>query len=79
MVALLSEFEDRLPLSPAFIDLRGQERYDEALPMEWVLKVRGCSVKVPNGNGTDGCVRSIPCSIGTGGSLARKGNARFSL
>ena len=39
MVGLLSEFEDRLPLSPAFINLRGQERYDEALSMEWVLKV----------------------------------------
>ncbi|CEL55176.1 hypothetical protein RSOLAG1IB_01184 [Rhizoctonia solani AG-1 IB] len=38
MVGLLSEFEDRLPLSPAFIKLRGEERYDEALPMEWTLK-----------------------------------------
>ncbi|KAF8606410.1 hypothetical protein BDV93DRAFT_520712 [Ceratobasidium sp. AG-I] len=38
MVGLLSEFEDRLPLSPAFIDLRAQERYDEALSMGWVLK-----------------------------------------
>lgn len=38
MVGLLSEFEDRLPLSPAFIKLRDQERYDEALPMEWILK-----------------------------------------
>jgi hypothetical protein len=37
----LSEFEDRLPLSPAFIKLRDEELYDEALPMEWVLKVRG--------------------------------------
>ncbi|KAG8687413.1 hypothetical protein FRC09_013497 [Ceratobasidium sp. 395] len=40
MVGLLSEFEDRLPLSPAFIKLRNEERYDEALPIEWVLKVR---------------------------------------
>ncbi|CUA75882.1 hypothetical protein RSOLAG22IIIB_01883 [Rhizoctonia solani] len=38
MVRLLSEFEDRLPLSPAFIKLRDQQRYDEALPMEWILK-----------------------------------------
>ncbi|CAE7143006.1 unnamed protein product [Rhizoctonia solani] len=38
MVRLLSEFEDRLPLSPTFIKLRDQERYDEALPMEWILK-----------------------------------------
>ncbi|KAF8689053.1 Caspase domain, partial [Rhizoctonia solani] len=38
MVRLLSEFEGRLPLSPAFIKLRDQERYDEALPMEWILK-----------------------------------------
>ncbi|KAG8716629.1 hypothetical protein FRC08_009125 [Ceratobasidium sp. 394] len=38
MVGLLSEFEDRLPLSPAFIKLRDEERYDEALSMEWVLK-----------------------------------------
>ncbi|KAJ1307272.1 hypothetical protein OPQ81_001383 [Rhizoctonia solani] len=38
MVRLLSEFEGRLPLSPAFIRLRDQERYDEALPMEWILK-----------------------------------------
>ncbi|CAE6423197.1 unnamed protein product [Rhizoctonia solani] len=38
MVRLLSEFEDRLPLSSAFVKLRDQERYDEALPMEWILK-----------------------------------------
>ncbi|KAG8748106.1 hypothetical protein FRC10_008839 [Ceratobasidium sp. 414] len=40
MVGLLSEFEDRLPLSPAFNKLRDEERYDEALSTEWALKVR---------------------------------------
>ncbi|QRV89561.1 hypothetical protein RhiJN_17579 [Ceratobasidium sp. AG-Ba] len=38
MVGLLSEFEDRLPLSDSFKKLRDEERYDEALGMEWVLK-----------------------------------------
>lgn len=38
MVGLLSEFEDRLPLSPAFIKSRDEESYDKALPMEWILK-----------------------------------------
>lgn len=63
MVGLLSEFEDRLPLSPAFIKLRDEENYDKALPMEWILKVDNFTL---SGTESDICVSSILFSIRTG-------------
>jgi hypothetical protein len=79
MVGLLSEFEDRLPFSPAFIRLRDQERYDEALPMEWILKVQTAIWRASNRNSTDLCIHSIPCSTETGALLARRGNVMLFL
>lgn len=74
MVGLLSEFEARLPLSPTFAKLRDQERFDDALSMGWILKVKDIHLATIMGILLNLCTYSTPCLTQIGVLLARKGN-----